>query len=573
MVVLRTSAHAFQNSFRISVFGKVYNVVKIDYRTLDFYDMKGNRVRDPDLRRKLALTAWVHERLIGPSILAVPGYDDIQSNIDNIRDILNVHAGAFRYSMAQKLLVTVGTEVFVTWITGGSIASLQVAGYITADTFRKSFETADLKGLLRICTIQTLNKAQEKYKQIEERLSQLKGPLDYKNARIIFKDYLSAFKLSIPSERFIVCLLPKHYSDLVYEALKDAGDAALSTFIPEKVPLKTWANALFKSLTVIGHCKAFMASREGKRLALAFSDSSKKLIERWATYQAYEAESQGIPSALVTSGLTLDQRPPYYVGQKITARFTIANEGSRSITFKRLLVGGREPGGKVKDFTPYIVTLRPGESYNYQGSLLLDKPGHYHFFIAYQTPDGRWNTSVPAKSGMIRTVDIKVLPRRIVRSSRRATYSQAAPQRGALPDLTISLDMPGGWTYKAGQRNVEIRVTVRKTGGNLLTTFYNPFIKVALYWSEDKIWDAKDDYCWDYELYSPDLAYLNAHGSKTIISTINIPRLAADAWDKMWGLGLEPGTHYLLAVVDPDNTVRESNESNNVKAYTLHVTK
>ncbi|GAH15345.1 unnamed protein product, partial [marine sediment metagenome] len=48
-----------------------------------------------------------------------------------------------------------------------------------------------------------------------------------------------------------------------------------------------------------------------------------------------------------------------------------------------LTIGGRDPDDQVADFT-FIndITLNPGQSYNYQGTLTLMKSGIYHFFCA-----------------------------------------------------------------------------------------------------------------------------------------------------------------------------------------------
>ena len=63
------TACAYQYGYRISADGGLYNVVKIGTRDLDFYGLNGNRVKDTALRRKLALIAWVHERLVNPVLL------------------------------------------------------------------------------------------------------------------------------------------------------------------------------------------------------------------------------------------------------------------------------------------------------------------------------------------------------------------------------------------------------------------------------------------------------------------------------------------------------------------------
>jgi len=99
---------------------------------------------------------------------------------------------------------------------------------------------------------------------------------------------------------------------------------------------------------------------------------------------------------VITSPLEIAPKDLYYVGDTLTAKFTITNRGTESVTFNVLVVGGRDPTGEVVDFDKaYGIALNPSDSYNYQGSLILpDKPGNYHFFCAYQTPDGKWNTNI-----------------------------------------------------------------------------------------------------------------------------------------------------------------------------------
>jgi outer membrane protein assembly factor BamB/alpha-tubulin suppressor-like RCC1 family protein len=90
----------------------------------------------------------------------------------------------------------------------------------------------------------------------------------------------------------------------------------------------------------------------------------------------------------------------YYVGDTLTAKFTVVNRGTESVTFSVLVIGGRDPTGEVVDFENTSgITLNPGDSYVYQGTLTLPgKPGTYHFFSAYQTPDGNWDTNLEVEN-------------------------------------------------------------------------------------------------------------------------------------------------------------------------------
>jgi len=112
---------------------------------------------------------------------------------------------------------------------------------------------------------------------------------------------------------------------------------------------------------------------------------------------------------VITSSLAIVQSPPYYVGDTITATFTITNKATVPFTFDVLTVGGRDPDDQVADFTWITsTTLSSGESYNYEGTLTLTKVGNYHFFCAYRKPDGGWNTAIPTESGVTNVLDITV---------------------------------------------------------------------------------------------------------------------------------------------------------------------
>ena len=115
---------------------------------------------------------------------------------------------------------------------------------------------------------------------------------------------------------------------------------------------------------------------------------------------------------IINSSLKINPAPPYYVGDTINAEFTITNKDSIPITFSVLTVGGRDPDNQVADFTHrQNLTLETSKSYNYQGTLTLNKVGDYHFFCTYQTPDGDWNTNIdlgPDLADEDRTEDISV---------------------------------------------------------------------------------------------------------------------------------------------------------------------
>ena len=111
---------------------------------------------------------------------------------------------------------------------------------------------------------------------------------------------------------------------------------------------------------------------------------------------------QTVVAPIITSPLKITPASPYYVGDTINAEFTITNENTIPTTFSVLTVGGRNPDDQVADFTHrQNILLKPFESYNYQSTLTLNKVGDYHFFCAYQIPDGNWNTCINLGSGLV----------------------------------------------------------------------------------------------------------------------------------------------------------------------------
>ena len=136
--------------------------------------------------------------------------------------------------------------------------------------------------------------------------------------------------------------------------------------------------------------------------------TSEAWVDEWVDAETLAVSSAAEP--MITASLRLDEDSPYYHGDRVTARFTISNEGSAAITFDVVTTGGRDPGDEVADFTfRNDITLGPSDSYDYVGSLDLAKTGVYHFFCAYRLPDGTWNTSVPTLPGVTNTLDITVL--------------------------------------------------------------------------------------------------------------------------------------------------------------------
>lgn len=118
---------------------------------------------------------------------------------------------------------------------------------------------------------------------------------------------------------------------------------------------------------------------------------------------------------VIVSPLVIGPTGPYYVGDTLSASFTLRNVGDVTAFFKVLTVGGRDPDGMVVDFEwENDVSLGTSDEHTYRGTLTLpNRDGHYHFFAAYQVQDGKWYPSIELGEGLAdrdRTVDINVFP-------------------------------------------------------------------------------------------------------------------------------------------------------------------
>jgi parallel beta-helix repeat protein len=185
----------------------------------------------------------------------------------------------------------------------------------------------------------------------------------------------------------------------------------------------TTAQSVLVDLLKFAGVKVTVATIISKALSLSLDYALNAIVwlpllkntnkEPWSEEVIFAARNTGslLPSNIrATESLRLEAGP-YYVGQTIVAQFTIQNEGTVPITLNTLTVGGRGPNGNydVRDFTlNRNVTLNQGSSYDYTGDLNLIENGDYHFFIAYQTSDGDWETSVPTKTGITNVADIYV---------------------------------------------------------------------------------------------------------------------------------------------------------------------
>jgi len=170
---------------------------------------------------------------------------------------------------------------------------------------------------------------------------------------------------------------------------------------------------------------------------------------------------------VITSPLEITQKDNYYKGDTVNAEFTIKNIGTSSIALDTLTVGGRFnngelPSGGYPDFTfRRDIILNSGDSYLYQGELVLSEPGNYHFFAAYKTPDGTWNPSIDLGQGLIdedRVEDI------IVQDLPDGPYIENISPESGIPETEVIITGRNFGEFR------EIGSNYIKFGATLLTT-------------------------------------------------------------------------------------------------------
>jgi hypothetical protein len=93
---------------------------------------------------------------------------------------------------------------------------------------------------------------------------------------------------------------------------------------------------------------------------------------------------------------------------------------------RQVLIGGRLgdicPNNVCPDFSPIDgnVTLIPGQPHYYSGQIKLSQPGTYTFYVAYQTPDEKWEMPVKPENGAVNKLSVVV-------QGLRPTLTRVAP--------------------------------------------------------------------------------------------------------------------------------------------------
>ncbi|MCD6318986.1 hypothetical protein J7M02_07970, partial [Candidatus Aerophobetes bacterium] len=172
---------------------------------------------------------------------------------------------------------------------------------------------------------------------------------------------------------------------------------------PNIIYIGTWGGGVYKSDNGGDNWSPLNKGLEGSKVKSLALDSQHQTLYAATTNGLFKCTLGRVEEAhpVITSPLKITSSPPYYVGDKINAEFTIANVGTMPIILSILTVGGRDPDNQVADFTHRKnITLQASESYHYKGTLTLTKAGKYHFFCAYRTADGKWNPSIDLALGL-----------------------------------------------------------------------------------------------------------------------------------------------------------------------------
>jgi hypothetical protein len=161
--------------------------------------------------------------------------------------------------------------------------------------------------------------------------------------------------------------------------------------------------------------------------------------QSWINPMPFLDDAKGSPRGVVSTSLQLS--PPkgsYLVGEPISGSFTITNRGNASLNMRQVLIGGRVgdtcPNSDCPDFQPIPgnVTLGPGKSYKYSGSITPRVKGNYSFYAAYEKPDGKWEIPVESENGTINKLAIVVQDVGIALTSSNPASLYASPNKQTL---------------------------------------------------------------------------------------------------------------------------------------------
>lgn len=241
-----------------------------------FKDEKGDVVRDLDLAKKIAQTAWVYE-----NIVKAPGVPNSQ----RVSAILETHKSLRQYELAQDILARMSVQIIATTISGGATLIYTVPAGLTWRVVRDQF--ANLKGLLSLTGRQGLEETLSKYQQMESLITKLKpNHIDDVNAAEIKKLYESAYGLDLPYSALLTSLMPKKGCKLVDKALKDVGDELIKTLPLSDATLTTrevfeLQGKMDDALKTNPVLKKYYEKLD---LAKRLKDANEQIISAWAEH-------------------------------------------------------------------------------------------------------------------------------------------------------------------------------------------------------------------------------------------------------------------------------------------------
>jgi hypothetical protein len=135
-------------------------------------------------------------------------------------------------------------------------------------------------------------------------------------------------------------------------------------------------------------------------------------------YDSYPFDYTHGPTAeamlIVSRALTISPDGPYTTGQTLTARFQLRNVGTSSAWLDTVTTGGRYNGDNsgtagFPDFTlRQAITVPPGQTWDYEGTLVPQRAGDYSFFVAFRDTNGYWTTAPPREVGVAAEKNISV---------------------------------------------------------------------------------------------------------------------------------------------------------------------
>jgi hypothetical protein len=140
---------------------------------------------------------------------------------------------------------------------------------------------------------------------------------------------------------------------------------------------------------------------------LGYRECNVAAVDDYDNYPFDYTHGLPVEAMLVVSGnLTITPNGPYTTAQTLTGRFQLRNVGSAGAWVDTITCGGRLNGDNsgtngFPDFTiRRSLPIPPGQTLDYEGTLVPQIAGDYSFFVAYKDTNGYWSTTVARDSGV-----------------------------------------------------------------------------------------------------------------------------------------------------------------------------